>query len=194
MPDEKILMIGFSRVEGHCRIHTGNNGGGEDMRGGKLGDIICRDLFLRGLRAYVGFKQIGVPYVRPERAFGRSTNDLGRNLDWAKRAIFSFSGAPLTLLMNAGFALLVLSFVAAAIEAVLRIAIPTIAPRGITTVLAVTLFFGGLNLFAVGLVGEYVAKVLTEVKARPGFIRAARLRGGRRYDEPRDLLPPRSLT
>ncbi|MDE2483396.1 MAG: NAD-dependent epimerase/dehydratase family protein [bacterium] len=153
-----------------------------------------RDLFLRGLRAYVGFKQIGVPYVRPERAFGRSTNDLGRNLDWAKRAIFSFSGAPLTLLMNAGFALLVLSFVAAAIEAVLRIAIPTIAPRGITTVLVVTLFFGGLNLFAVGLVGEYVAKVLTEVKARPGFIRAARLRGGRRYDEPRDLLPPRSLT
>ena len=50
---------------------------------------------MRGLRAWVGFKQIGVPYVRPERPFGTSTNSLLRNLGWARKAIFSFSYAPL---------------------------------------------------------------------------------------------------
>src|SRR3989442_3914293 len=54
--------------------------------------------FLRGLRAWVGFKQSGVPYVRPERMFGRTTNSLLRNLAWARKAIFSYSYAPLTLL------------------------------------------------------------------------------------------------
>ena len=51
--------------------------------------------FLRGLRSWVGFRQTGVPYVRPERPFGRTTNSLLRNLGWARKAIFSFSYAPL---------------------------------------------------------------------------------------------------
>ena len=57
-----------------------------------------RDLFLRGLRAYIGFRQTGVDYVRPKRAFGESTNNLLKNLEWAKRGIFSFSNAPLKML------------------------------------------------------------------------------------------------
>jgi len=54
--------------------------------------LLCgeRDLFLRGLRAYVGFKQTGVDYVRPERMFGKSTNSLIKNIGWAKKGIFSF--------------------------------------------------------------------------------------------------------
>jgi len=51
--------------------------------------------FIRGLRAWVGYRQTGVPYVRPERMFGRTTNSLLRNLGWARKAIFSFSYAPL---------------------------------------------------------------------------------------------------
>src|SRR5216684_5596686 len=51
--------------------------------------------FLRGLRAWVGFRQTGVPYVRPERMFGTTTNSLLRNLGWARKAIFSFSYLPL---------------------------------------------------------------------------------------------------
>ena len=57
-----------------------------------------RDLLVRGVRAFVGFKQIGVDYVRPERMFGVSTNNLARNIGWAKKAIFSFSYTPLTIL------------------------------------------------------------------------------------------------
>jgi polyisoprenyl-phosphate glycosyltransferase len=144
-----------------------------------------RDLFVRGLRAYVGFKQTGVDYIRPERAFGKSTNNLLKNIDWAKKGIFSFSNTPLTMLTTTGVLCLFFSMLIAAVAAGLRIFDPNIVPRGVTTVLLVILFFGSLNLFAVGLVGEYVAKIMAEVKGRPRLIRSALIRGG----EQTELLP-----
>jgi nucleoside-diphosphate-sugar epimerase/glycosyltransferase involved in cell wall biosynthesis len=144
-----------------------------------------RDLFLRGLRAYIGFRQTGVDYVRPKRMFGESTNNLLKNLEWAKRGIFSFSNAPLKMLSAAGVVLLGLSIVLGMIVAGLRILIPDIAPRGATTLLLASLFFGAINLFAVGLLGEYIAKIMEEVKARPRLIRAGLIRNG----ETIQLLP-----
>ena len=138
-----------------------------------------RDLFVRGLRAYVGFRQTGVDYVRPERMFGRSTNSLLKNIGWAKKGIFSFSDTPLTMLTAAGVVLLMLSVLAATVMVVLKVFRPDIAPRGATTMLVTTLFFGSLNLFAIGLVGEYVAKIMAEVKGRPRLIRSALIRHGK---------------
>lgn len=137
-----------------------------------------RDLFVRGLRAYIGFRQTGVDYVRPERMFGVTTNSLLKNIDWAKRGIFSFSNTPLTMLTGLGVVALGLSTLLVVIVALLRLFIPDIAPRGITTLLITTLMFGSFNLFAIGLVGEYVAKIMTEVKGRPRLIRAALIRNG----------------
>jgi dolichol-phosphate mannosyltransferase len=119
-----------------------------------------RDLFMRGLRAYIGFKQIGVDYVRPERMFGRSTNDLIKNIEWAKRGIFSFSNTPLTILTAGGLIAFASSVLIALAVAMLKIFMPEIAPKGITTVLITTLLIGSFNLFALGIVGEYVAKIL----------------------------------
>jgi polyisoprenyl-phosphate glycosyltransferase len=144
-----------------------------------------RDLFLRGLRAYIGFRQTGVDYVRPKRMFGESTNNLLKNLEWAKRGIFSFSNAPLKMLFAGGVVLLVLAIVLGVIVAALRVLIPDIAPRGATTLLLASLFFGAINLFAVGLLGEYIAKIMEEVKARPRLIRAGLIRNG----ETSQLLP-----
>lgn len=146
-----------------------------------------RDLFIRGLRAYVGFRQTGVDYHRPERMFGVSTNNLLKNIDWAKKGIFSFSDTPLTMLTAVGIVLLGVSVLVAALLMVLRMTVPDVAPRGITTVLVSILFFGSLNLFAVGLVGEYVTKIMAEVKGRPRLIRAALIRNGKSTD----LLPSR---
>jgi nucleoside-diphosphate-sugar epimerase/glycosyltransferase involved in cell wall biosynthesis len=137
-----------------------------------------RDLFMRGLRAYVGFKQTGVDYVRPERMFGRTTNTLSKNIDWAKKGIFSFSNVPLTLLTTTGMVLLGFSVLAALTVAILRIVWPDIAPRGITTLLISVLMFGSLNLFGIGLVGEYIGKIMIEVKGRPRLIRSALIRHG----------------
>jgi polyisoprenyl-phosphate glycosyltransferase len=148
-----------------------------------------RDLFLRGLRAYVGFRQTGVDYFRPKRMFGESTNNLLKNLEWAKRGIFSFSNTPLKLLTVGGVLLLASSLVLGVGLTILRFWIPGIAPRGLTTVLLFSLFFGAINLFAIGLVGEYVAKIMEEVKARPRLIRAGLIRNG----EVSELLPDGSV-
>src|SRR3989344_5803316 len=68
-----------------------------------------RDRFIRGLRAWVGFKQTGVPYVRLKRLFGTSTNSLWKNFRWAIKGIFSFSDVPLQMITQ--FLLLVLGSV-----------------------------------------------------------------------------------
>ncbi len=128
------------------------------------------DQFLRGLRAWVGFKQAGVPYVRPERMFGVTTNNWRKNIGWARKAIFSFSYVPLELLTYLGWTLTLLSFVAIIVQVVLYFTgVPV--PHGITSIIVLVLFFGGLNMLAVSVLGEYQAKILEEVKKRPKFIR-----------------------
>ncbi len=144
-----------------------------------------RDLFVRGLRAYVGFKQVGVDYVRPKRMFGVSTNNLFKNIGWAKRGIFSFSNTPLIMLTAGGLALLGLSGVLGFVAVLTRLLTPSLVPPGLTTILLTILFFGAINLFAIGLVGEYVAKIMEEVKGRPRLIRAALIKDG----ETAQLLP-----
>jgi dolichol-phosphate mannosyltransferase len=137
-----------------------------------------RDLFLRGVRAFVGFRQTGVDYVRPERMFGVTTNNLRKNIGWAKKGIFSFSNVPLTMLSFIGSVLLVLSLVLAGLQGLARVLDPGSTPAGLTTVLLLTLFFGSLNLFGIGLLGEYLARVFEEVKQRPVYIRRSITRDG----------------
>jgi len=144
-----------------------------------------RDLFLRGIRASVGYKQTGVDYVRPERMFGRTTNSLVKNLGWAKKGILSFSYTPLSMLSFIATLLFLASIALGATQVMLRLLFPAAAPKGATTVLLMTLFFGSINLLGIATVGEYVAKILEESKRRPHFIRRAIIRGG----EVRDAAP-----
>lgn len=128
------------------------------------------DQFLRGLRAWIGFKQVGVPYIRPERMFGVTTNNWRKNLAWARKAIFSFSYVPLELLTYLGWTLTLLSFIAAFVQIILYFTGSPV-PHGITTIIVLTLFFGGINMLAISILGEYQAKIIEEVKKRPKFIR-----------------------
>jgi polyisoprenyl-phosphate glycosyltransferase len=137
-----------------------------------------RDLFLRGVRAFAGFKQTGVDYIRPERMFGRTTNSLLKNFDWAKKGILSFSNTPLNFLTFAGVALSTLSALLMSVQIVLKVLYPHLAPQGITTVLLVTMLFGSLTILSIALVGEYLGKVFEEVKRRPLFIRRTLIRNG----------------
>jgi dolichol-phosphate mannosyltransferase len=126
--------------------------------------------FLRGLRAWVGFRQVGVPYVRPERPFGRSTNSFVRNLGWARRAILSFSYAPLDFIVWIALLTVALAVVAMATQIGLRIAAPHLVPKGLTTLLIVILFLGGIQLLCLSIIGSYLAHVYDEVKRRPPYI------------------------
>ncbi len=138
-----------------------------------------RDLFLRGVRAFAGFRQIGVDYIRPERMFGRSTNNLLKNLGWAKKGIFSFSNTPLNMLSFAGFSLFFLSILMMIVQITSRLFFPALAPRGVTTTLVLIIFFGSCNLFGLSLIGEYIAKIFEESKQRPLFIRRSIIRNGK---------------
>jgi len=137
-----------------------------------------RDLFLRGIRAFVGFRQTGVDYVRPERMFGVTTNSLFKNIGWAKKGILSFSNTPLNILSFAGTILFIISIMLGLGQIASRLLFPGLAPKGVTTMLLMILFFGSINLFAVGIIGEYIAKIFEEVKQRPLFIRKNLVRDG----------------
>jgi dolichol-phosphate mannosyltransferase len=126
--------------------------------------------FIRGLRAWVGMRQTGVPYVRPERAFGRSTNSLLKNLGWARRAIISFSYAPLDFIMLLAFLTVGGAFLATAVQIVLKLAYPSAAPKGFTTLLVVVLFLGGIQLLCLSIIGSYLAHMYEEIKNRPGYV------------------------
>jgi glycosyltransferase involved in cell wall biosynthesis len=126
--------------------------------------------FLRGLRAWVGFRQTGVPYVRPERMFGRSTNSLIKNIGWARRAIVSFSYVPLDLIAWLALVTVGVSLVGLVVQLALRIADPTLAPKGFTTLIVGMLFIGGVQLLCLAIIGSYVAHIYEESKHRPPFL------------------------
>jgi polyisoprenyl-phosphate glycosyltransferase len=137
-----------------------------------------RDLFVRGIRAFAGFNQTGVDYVRPERMFGVSTNNLLKNIGWAKKGILSFSNTPLNMVTTAGVVLFLISMLLGIGSVVARLAFPDAAPRGFTSLVLVVIFFGSLNMFALSVIGEYIAKIFEEVKQRPHFIRRHIIRDG----------------
>jgi dolichol-phosphate mannosyltransferase len=126
--------------------------------------------FMRGLRAWVGYRQTGVPYVRPERMFGRTTNSLLRNLGWARKAILSFSYAPLDLITWLALATVGLSFLAIVGQVILRLFFPNLAPHGFTTLIVLALFLGGIQLLCLSIIGSYLAHIYDEVKRRPPYI------------------------
>ncbi|HYQ00896.1 MAG TPA: glycosyltransferase family 2 protein [Polyangiaceae bacterium] len=128
-----------------------------------------RDRFVRGLRAWSGFKQIGVPYVRPERMFGRSTNSMLANFRWAKKGIFSFSYVPLEMIALGALIVSFIAVVAAFAQIISRILHPEI-PHGVATIIVISLFLGAINLLSLAFIAEYVAKIFEEVKQRPQFV------------------------
>ncbi len=137
-----------------------------------------RDLFLRGARAFVGFKQTGVDYIRPERMFGRSTINLAKKFASAKKGIISFSTTLLSMLSFLGGCLFLLTLLLILLQVISRLLIPGLTPKGVTTLLINILFFGSINLFAVGIIGEYIATIFEEVKRRPHFIRRSIIKDG----------------
>ncbi|MDR3559636.1 MAG: glycosyltransferase family 2 protein [Candidatus Pacebacteria bacterium] len=128
-----------------------------------------RDRFIRGLRAWVGFKQVGVPYDRPERMFGASTNNFLSNLRWAKKGIFSFTYLPLEMISVSAILISLLSGVALVAQVIGRILQPDL-PHGFTTIIVVLLFLGSIQLICLALIAEYLGKIFEEVKQRPAYV------------------------
>lgn len=129
--------------------------------------------FLRGLRTWVGFKQIGVPYIRPERMFGRTTNSFLKNLGWTRKAILSFSYAPLDVITVMAVVVSAFSVLGILAQIGLRIFAPELVASGFTTILVLILFMGGVQLLCLSIIGSYLAHIYDEVKRRPPYIVAS---------------------
>ena len=126
--------------------------------------------FFPGLRSWVGLQQEVVYYDRDDRAGGKPKQSLNRLIRYALDAIFSFSYKPLRIMTGAGACISATGFALACFFVIKRLLGIEIAQTGFTTLVTVVLFLGGIQLIAIGLFGEYLARIYDEVKQRPLFI------------------------
>ncbi len=127
-----------------------------------------RHRFLRGMSIWVGFSQVGVSYRRDARFAGESKYTLTTGLRLSLDAILSFSHAPLRLATLLGFLCSALALLAIPVAIAARIAGESIP--GTTMLLIVVLLLGGMQLIAVGIIGEYLGRVYDEVRQRPLYV------------------------
>jgi len=132
-----------------------------------------RHRFTRGLVAWLGFPQTGVPYERAPRHAGTTKYPLRKMLRFALDAITSFSHVPLQLATWLGFAVSAFAFFY--ILVVLALKLAGISWPGYTSLMAAILFLGGVQLLMVGLLGEYVGRIYDEVKHRPLYLVAEKV-------------------
>ncbi len=139
-----------------------------------------RDRFLRGMRAWVGYRQTGVPYHRLPRFDGRRPPSTMIGYLWyAKSGLLSFSRVPLDIVGYMGFFFTILSSFAIILYLVMWLLLaPEQRPTGIITLYILVLFFGGVQLLSLSIVGEYIGKIFDEVKGRPKFIVSSIIKNG----------------
>ena len=125
------------------------------------------NLFLRGLVPLIGFKSCNVYYERKSRAAGKSKYPLGKMLSFAVNGITSFSTKPLKLITGIGFFMFVMSLAAFIWAFVVKII--GHSELGWSSTMCSIWLIGGLQLLCLGIIGEYVGKIYSEVKHRPRF-------------------------
>lgn len=128
-----------------------------------------RNRFVRGLRTWAGFRQIGYEYAREARFAGESKYSLGKLLKLAFDGLVSYSYVPLRLVSNVG---LLVSASALGYMGYLLLArlFGDVTIRGWTSTVVIQLFLGGVQLLSLGVIGEYVGRIFEEVKQRPHYI------------------------
>ena len=127
------------------------------------------NIYLRGLIAWTGFRQIGIPFDRKKRFAGKSKAHFLPVLDLALNGIFSFSYVPLRIVTFLGTTITIFSFLLFIYYLILFIIYGRVVP-GLTTIILVMLFMFGLLFFALGIISEYLLRIYNEVKQRPNFI------------------------
>lgn len=129
-----------------------------------------RNRYISGLRTWAGFRQTGVPCERGSRHSGPPKQTLMRLLGLAADGIFSFSYLPLRMSTFAGAFIALISFVGGLAAIYLRLSGSLIVPMGWASTMVVLTFLSGLILLMLGMVGEYIARIYNEIKARPQYV------------------------
>ncbi|MEE9415468.1 MAG: glycosyltransferase family 2 protein [Acidimicrobiales bacterium] len=125
--------------------------------------------FLRGLRSWVGFEQVGIEFDRPERTAGEPKLSLARLVRLALDGVTSLSAKPLRLATLVGLVTACIGLAFTVYAVIARLTSSSV-PSGWASTIAVILTMGGIQLLVLGVLGEYLARVFDEAKQRPNFI------------------------
>ena len=148
--------------------------------------------FMRGLSSWVGFRQTGIEYQRAERFAGDTKYPLSKMLRLTMDAITSFSYIPLRLSTYFGFFLAFLSLLGIVVTTILRLS-GNNAFFGQASTLVAVLFLGGIQLIFLGVIGEYLARIYDDVKARPLYVVSRAYGFAHLANTPNARTPPANL-
>jgi dolichol-phosphate mannosyltransferase len=135
-----------------------------------------RNRFVRGLRAWVGFKQIGLEYDRAARAAGETKYSVKKLFKLATDGILSFSSLPLTAAARLGMFVSILALIGILFTLIQRVFSSTFSKIGLgpvpgyATIVIALLFLGGIQLMFLGIIGAYLSRIYDEVKNRPLWV------------------------
>ena len=125
--------------------------------------------YLRGMRAWVGFKQIGYEYDRDERQAGETKYSWKKLFELAFNGIFNFSDFPVKFITRMGFITVVFSLIYFGYNIYRKLFYDDV-PQGFTATILAIILFSGVQLISLGLIGEYVLRIYNQVRNRPLFI------------------------
>ncbi len=128
-----------------------------------------RNPFIRGLRSWHGGKQCGIEYERQSRLAGKTKYSFYKLLHLALNASITFSKVPLRFISLSGIVISLISFLFGG-KLIVQKMIGGINLPGWTSIATLIIFFGGINLFVLGIIGEYIGHIFDEVKGRPSFL------------------------
>ncbi len=128
-----------------------------------------RNRFVRGIRSWIGLKQVGLAYERQARNAGKSKYGFRRLLYLALDGLVSFSFVPLRMIAVLGFGISGVSLGLALFYALKRLLVG-LSPPGFASLMVANFFFAGVQLITLGVIGEYVGRIFIEVKRRPLYV------------------------
>ena len=169
-----VSWLGYKIINAVTNVRIPRNTGDFRIMNRRVIDQLCAlregHGFLRGLVAFVGFRQTFVEYDREVRARGAGNyNRYFGSLKIGLNGLVGFSNFLLTLTLLAGLAIAAFAFLLAVVIVITRIA-GVNYPIGIPTLIVLVLFLGGIQLISIGILGEYIGRIYDEVKQRPIFI------------------------
>lgn len=135
-----------------------------------LNSLPERNRYVRGLRAWLGFRQIGIKFERPPRFAGETKYSFGKLIGLAVDGLMSVSKAPLHLAMYMGFFASAGSFLLGIFFAIEQLTGRSHTARGWASTIVVVLFLGGVQLICIGVIGEFIGRIYDEVKQRPLYV------------------------
>jgi polyisoprenyl-phosphate glycosyltransferase len=125
--------------------------------------------YIRGMRSWIGFKQIGIPYERDERSASTPKYGFRMLLNLAYNGIFNFSEFPIKLIKRIGYSAVGVSILYLFYSLYRKMMFNDV-PQGFTATIFIIVFFSGIQLFFMGIMGEYLLRIFFQVKGRPLYI------------------------